>query len=139
VGLQNGNLAGPPPNAAVLLIGTNDLAAGRSPELAAPGPGRRRASHSFATSSGPTFRAHHTLIDSGHHRCRMAGIGVSLIAVRTGEGPLTEPTAATQPLRRQQLFMPEAVRKLLRSICAWKVLLDLVNLKTKMLPTAIRR
>ena len=35
--LQNGNLAGPPPNAAVLLIGTNDLAAGRSPELAADG------------------------------------------------------------------------------------------------------
>ena len=35
--LQNGNLAGPPPHAAVLLIGTNDLAAGRSPELAAAG------------------------------------------------------------------------------------------------------
>ena len=35
--LQNGNLAGPPPNAAVLLIGTNDLAAGRSPELTADG------------------------------------------------------------------------------------------------------
>ena len=35
--LQNGNLDGPPPNAAVLLIGTNDLAAGRSPELAADG------------------------------------------------------------------------------------------------------
>lgn len=35
--LQNGNLAGPPPNVAVVLIGTNDLAAGRSPELAADG------------------------------------------------------------------------------------------------------
>jgi beta-glucosidase len=35
--LQNGNLAGPPPNAALLLIGTNDLAAGRSPELTADG------------------------------------------------------------------------------------------------------
>jgi hypothetical protein len=27
--------------------------------------------------------------------------------------------------------MPEAVRKLRRSICAWKVLLDFVNLKNK--------
>jgi len=33
--LQNGNLAGPPPKAVVLLIGTNDLAYGRSPELTA--------------------------------------------------------------------------------------------------------
>jgi beta-glucosidase len=35
--LQNGNLAGSPPDAAVLLIGTNDLAYGRSPELTADG------------------------------------------------------------------------------------------------------
>ena len=35
--LQNGNLAGPPPTAVVLLIGTNDLAYGRSPELTADG------------------------------------------------------------------------------------------------------
>jgi lysophospholipase L1-like esterase len=35
--LQNGNLDGPPPRAVVLLIGTNDLSAGRSPELAADG------------------------------------------------------------------------------------------------------
>ena len=35
--LRNGNLAGPPPQAAVLLIGTNDLAYGRSPALAADG------------------------------------------------------------------------------------------------------
>jgi lysophospholipase L1-like esterase len=35
--LQNGNLAGPPPQAAVLLIGTNDLAYGRSPALTADG------------------------------------------------------------------------------------------------------
>jgi lysophospholipase L1-like esterase len=35
--LQNGNLAGPPPDALVLLIGTNDLAYGRSPELTADG------------------------------------------------------------------------------------------------------
>jgi beta-glucosidase len=35
--LQNGNLAGPPPKAVVLLIGTNDLAYGRSPELTADG------------------------------------------------------------------------------------------------------
>jgi lysophospholipase L1-like esterase len=35
--LQNGNLAGPPPRAAVLLIGTNDLAYGRSPALTADG------------------------------------------------------------------------------------------------------
>jgi lysophospholipase L1-like esterase len=35
--LQNGNLAGPPPKAVVLLIGTNDLGSGRSPELTADG------------------------------------------------------------------------------------------------------
>src|SRR5204863_6117121 len=35
--LQNGNLSGPPPQAVVLLIGTNDLAYGRSPELTADG------------------------------------------------------------------------------------------------------
>ena len=35
--LQNGNLAGPPPQAVVLLIGTNDLAYGRSPALTADG------------------------------------------------------------------------------------------------------
>jgi len=35
--LQNGNLAGSPPRAAVLLIGTNDLAYGRSPEITADG------------------------------------------------------------------------------------------------------
>jgi beta-glucosidase len=35
--LDHGNLAGPPPKAVVLLIGTNDLAAHRSPELTADG------------------------------------------------------------------------------------------------------
>ena len=35
--LQNGNLAGLPPQAVVLLIGTNDLAYGRSPALTADG------------------------------------------------------------------------------------------------------
>ena len=35
--LQHGNLAGPQPKAVVLLIGTNDLAYGRSPELTADG------------------------------------------------------------------------------------------------------
>jgi lysophospholipase L1-like esterase len=35
--LRNGNLAGSPPKAVVLLIGTNDLASGRSPELTADG------------------------------------------------------------------------------------------------------
>ena len=35
--LQNGNLAGPPPKVVVLLIGTNDLAYHRSPELTAEG------------------------------------------------------------------------------------------------------
>ena len=35
--LQNGNLAGAPPKAVALLIGTNDLAYGRSPELTADG------------------------------------------------------------------------------------------------------
>src|SRR6202048_3972753 len=35
--LQNGNLAGPPPKAVVLLIGTNDLAYGRPPDLTADG------------------------------------------------------------------------------------------------------
>jgi lysophospholipase L1-like esterase len=35
--LQKGNLAGSPPDAVVLLIGTNDLAYGRSPELTADG------------------------------------------------------------------------------------------------------
>jgi beta-glucosidase len=35
--LQNGNLAGPAPQAVVLLIGTNDLAYGRSPALTADG------------------------------------------------------------------------------------------------------
>jgi lysophospholipase L1-like esterase len=35
--LENGNLAGPPPDVVILLIGTNDLAYGRSPELTADG------------------------------------------------------------------------------------------------------
>src|SRR5690349_1840552 len=35
--LEHGNLAGPPPEAVILLIGTNDLAAHRSPELTADG------------------------------------------------------------------------------------------------------
>jgi len=35
--LDNGNLAGPPPRAAVLLIGTNDLGHGRPPDVAAEG------------------------------------------------------------------------------------------------------
>jgi lysophospholipase L1-like esterase len=35
--LKHGNLAGPPPKAVILLIGTNDLAAHRSPELTADG------------------------------------------------------------------------------------------------------
>jgi len=35
--LKHGNLAGPPPRAVILLIGTNDLAAHRSPELTADG------------------------------------------------------------------------------------------------------
>jgi len=35
--LEHGNLDGPPPKAVVLLIGTNDLAAHRSPELTADG------------------------------------------------------------------------------------------------------
>lgn len=35
--LQHGNLAGPPPKAVVLLIGTNDLGSGRSPEVTADG------------------------------------------------------------------------------------------------------
>src|SRR2546421_10429552 len=35
--LQNGNLSGPPPQAVGLLIGTNDLAYGRSPGLTAAG------------------------------------------------------------------------------------------------------
>jgi lysophospholipase L1-like esterase len=35
--LENGNLGGPPPTAVVVLIGTNDLAYGRSPELTADG------------------------------------------------------------------------------------------------------
>lgn len=35
--LEHGNLAGPPPRAVILLIGTNDLGSGRSPELTADG------------------------------------------------------------------------------------------------------
>ena len=35
--LQNGNLDGPPPELVVLLIGSNDLARGRTPEMAAEG------------------------------------------------------------------------------------------------------
>jgi len=35
--LEHGNLAGPPPKAVILLIGTNDLAAHRSPDLTAEG------------------------------------------------------------------------------------------------------
>ncbi len=35
--LEHGNLAGPPPEAVVLLIGTNDLGHGRMPEIAAEG------------------------------------------------------------------------------------------------------
>jgi hypothetical protein len=33
---------------------------------------------------------------------------VSPVAVRPGEGPLTEPTVATQPWRRKSLFMPQS-------------------------------
>ena len=32
-----------------------------------------------------------------------------LFAAHTGEGPLTDPTTAAQPRRRELLFMPEAV------------------------------
>jgi lysophospholipase L1-like esterase len=35
--LAHGNLAGPPPKAVILLIGTNDLGSGRSPEASADG------------------------------------------------------------------------------------------------------
>jgi beta-glucosidase len=35
--LDHGNLAGPPPKAVVILIGTNDLGSGRSPELTGDG------------------------------------------------------------------------------------------------------
>ncbi len=35
--LENGNLAGPPPRAVILLIGANDIGSGRSPELTADG------------------------------------------------------------------------------------------------------
>lgn len=35
--LDHGNLAGPPPKGAIVLIGTNDLATGRAPEVAAEG------------------------------------------------------------------------------------------------------
>jgi hypothetical protein len=39
----------------------------------------------------------------------MAALGATMpIAVRAGEGPLTEPTAATQLWRRQPLFMPQS-------------------------------
>ena len=40
------------------------------------------------------------------------------IAARPCEGLLTEPTGGVQPWRREPLFMPEAVRKPRRSICA---------------------
>jgi hypothetical protein len=43
---------------------------------------------------------------------------ISPIAVRSGEGSLTEPIAAAQIRERERLFMPEAVRKLPRSISA---------------------
>jgi len=33
---------------------------------------------------------------------------VSLVAVRLGEGPLTEGTAGVQPARREQAFMPHS-------------------------------
>ena len=36
----------------------------------------------------------------GRNRC------ISLVAKRSGEGPLTEPTAAAQPRRQEPLFMP---------------------------------
>jgi hypothetical protein len=36
----------------------------------------------------------------------MTAIGVSPVGLRPGEGPLTEPTAASQPLERLPLFMP---------------------------------
>jgi lysophospholipase L1-like esterase len=35
--LEHGNLGGPPPKAVILLIGTNDLSSGRSPEASADG------------------------------------------------------------------------------------------------------
>jgi lysophospholipase L1-like esterase len=35
--MEHGNLAGPPPKSVILLIGTNDLASGRSPEASADG------------------------------------------------------------------------------------------------------
>jgi hypothetical protein len=33
---------------------------------------------------------------------------ISLVAGRPGEGPLTEPIAATQPRRQEPLFMPHS-------------------------------
>jgi hypothetical protein len=35
---------------------------------------------------------------------------ISLVAVRLGEGPLTEQTAGVEPLRREQVFMSHTCR-----------------------------
>ena len=65
--LQHGNLAGPQPKAVVLLIGTNDLAYGRSPELTADASApiskrcarvsRRRGYYSLASCRARNRRA----------------------------------------------------------------------------------
>ena len=64
----------------------------------------------------------------GQHRSRsqrrfpedalVANVGcrrISLVPVRPGEGPLTEPTSAAQPSRREPLFMPQFGRRRLSS------------------------
>jgi lysophospholipase L1-like esterase len=48
--LEHGNLAGPPPKVVILLIGTNDLAAHRSPELT------RMASERISCCSASVFQ-----------------------------------------------------------------------------------
>jgi len=84
------------------------------------------------TSSGPTFRVDHTVIDPGYHRlptgtitgappnycCRGDPVGsarpangrlrrILLIAPGLGEGLRTEPAAAAQPAPRELVFAPK--------------------------------
>jgi len=84
------------------------------------------------TSSGPTFHADHTLIDTAHpqvvDRSGQASVGrmtaicqalgsarptngsyrrVSPVAMHLGEGRLTEPAADIQPGRPGPVFMPQ--------------------------------
>ena len=62
-------------------------------------PGRMNALSWFGMTFAKKSTARSTTATARSRR-------ISLVARRPGEGPLTEPTAATQPRRQEPLFMP---------------------------------